>query len=283
MSPHLSVRCEYIDLMYFSGAKNRKIIESDVEKEFVFDVNISKFKGREYIKGYVRDLLYNGRTGESVEGNIFANAVTRSYAENVDVQVCALSTDEIKTLIAQKRASCPYGLCLLASDRKTLEYYEDLEGFACDLFYPTSRNLSNALIISPAVDADLLGFKDFIFLDTPLTWGLPTLEGKTVYVNEEICGYQDFTKLDSDRETLLCIYAALKRDLSLLNGNTAEEVASACDSLGFEEKQFIFALHVFEELGLVSFGEGRLTVYRGVKTDLADSALYRSVSRLQEN
>ena len=31
--------------MYFSGIKNLKIIESDVRKHFIFDVNLSKFKG----------------------------------------------------------------------------------------------------------------------------------------------------------------------------------------------------------------------------------------------
>ena len=112
---------------------------------------------------------------------------------------------------------------------------------------------------------------------------MPSLQGKRVYVNEDICGYDAFKGLDASRETLLQIYAALRQDLSLLNGDSAEEVAAACDSLGFDEKQFIFALHVFEELGLVSFGEGRLTVYRGVKVDLADSTLYARVARLQQD
>jgi len=58
-------------------------------------------------------------------------------------------------------------------------------------------------------------------------------------------------------------------------------LAKACASLGFDEKQFIFALRVFEELGLVAFAEGRLIVYRGVKAELNDSATYRKVCALQ--
>jgi ssDNA-specific exonuclease RecJ len=140
-----------------------------------------------------------------------------------------------------------------------------------------------AVEVAPAPDADLSGYRHFIFLDTPLDYHLSSLQGKRVYVNEDICGYDAFKGLDANRETLLQIYAALRQDLSLLNGDSAEEVAAACDSLGFDEKQFIFALHVFEELGLVSFGEGRLTVYRGVKVDLADSTLYAKVARLQQD
>ena len=65
MSPHLSVKSDYIDLMYFSGVKHLKIIESDVKKKIIFDVSVSRFKGKESIKGYVRDLLYDGKTGYS--------------------------------------------------------------------------------------------------------------------------------------------------------------------------------------------------------------------------
>ena len=283
MSPHLSVRSEYIDLMYFSGIKNLKIIESDVRKHFIFDVNLSKFKGREYIKGYVRDLLYDGKTGRNAAESIFANCISRSYAEPVALEVISMSDGEIKALIARKKSECAYGLCLIASDRRSLRFYEGLEDFGCDLFYPSSRNLANALVVSPAPDADLSGFRDFIFLDTPADYNIAALQGKTVYVNGDLCGYKMFEGLDVARESLLEIFSALRRDVNLLCGDSIEEIAVACDGLGFDKREFIFALNVFEELGLVSFGDGRLTVYRGVKAELADSAIYRKVCLLQGN
>ena len=283
MSPHLSVRSEYIDLMYFSGIKNLKIIESDVRKHFIFDVNLSKFKGREYIKGYVRDLLYDGKTGRNAAESIFANCISRSYADPVTPEVISMSDEEIKALIARKKSECAYGLCLIASDRRSLRFYEGLEEFGCDLFYPSSRNLANALVVSPAPDADLSGFRDFIFLDTPADYNIAALQGKTVYVNGDLCGYKMFEGLDVARESLLEIFSALRRDVNLLCGDSIEEIAVACDGLGFDKREFIFALNVFEELGLVSFGDGRLTVYRGVKAELADSAIYRKVCLLQGN
>lgn len=282
MSPHLSVRCDYIDLMYFSGAKNLKIIESDVKKNFIFEINISRFKGREYIKGYVRDLLYDGRTGRGTAESIFANAITRFYSPEVNVQATRLTMEETVAMIERKHAECPYGLCLIASDRRTLKFYEGLERFGCDLFYLSSRNLSNALIVSPAADADLSGFRDFIFLDTPSDFNIAALEGRQVFVNGDICGYKMFENLDTGRESLLEIFSALRRDIHSLNGETVEELAFACDGLGFDKREFIFALSVFEELGLVSFGDGRLTVYRGIKAELTDSTVYRKVCLLQQ-
>ena len=281
MSPHLSVRSEFVDLMYFSGTKNLKIIESDVKKHFIFEINLSKFKGREYIKGYVKDLLYDGRTGRETADSIFANAIQRAGGEDVEMEKFELSTAAIKELIAAKQEECAYGLCLIASDRRTLKFYEDLEGLGCDLFYPSSRNLSNTLIISPAADADLSGYRDFIFLDTPSDYNILSITGRQVFVNREICGYKMLETLDARRECLLEIYSALRRSVNTLSGENAEELANACDSLGFDKKQFIFALRVFEELGLVAFAEGKLIVYRGQKAELTDSFVYRRVCALQ--
>ena len=282
MSPHLTVKSDYIDLTYFSGVKNLKIIESDVRKNFIFEINLSRFKGREYIKGYVRDLLYDGRTGRATAERIFANSIARFYAPAADVEPIELSTEEVKALIKQKQKECPYGLCLIASDRRTLRFYEDMEGFGCDLFYPSSRNLANALIVSPAPDADLSGFRDFIFLDTPSDFHIEAIRGRQVFVNRDICGYKMFETLDLARESLLEIFSALRREVNSLCGDTAEELTAACGGLGFDKREFIFALNVFEELGLVAFGEGRLTVYRGVKADLGDSSIYRKVCLLQQ-
>ena len=283
LSPHLSVRCEYIDLTYFSGAKHLKILESDVKKKIIFEISVSRFKGKEYIKGLVRDLLYDGRTGKSVSESIFANAVQRFYAPRTEYSVTTLTTAETQSLINRKKAECGYGLCLIASDRNTLRFYEGLEEFGCDLFYPSSRNVANALIVSPASDADLSGFRDFVFLDTPSDFNLSTLNGKEAFVNGDLHGYKMFEGLSVSREHLLNIFSALRREVHLLNGDTAEEIAVSCDGLGFDKREFIFALTVFEELGLVAIQDGRLQVYRGIKADLADSAIYRKVSLLQGN
>jgi len=282
-SPHLTVKSDFIDLMYFSGLKHLKIIESDVEKEILFEINVSTFRGKEYVKGFIRDLLYDGRTGRLVSESIFSNAVSRFYAPPQEVELIELSTAEMKTLIEEKRKECAYGLCMIASDRRTLRFYEELNEMGCDLFYPSSRNLANELIVSPAPDADLSGFRDVLFLDTPSDFHILSLSGKRLYVNRDICGYKMFERLDTGREALLEIFSALRREVNNLYGTSVEELAFSCDGLGFDKREFIFALNVFEELGLVSFGEGRLTVYRGVKAELGDSSIYRKVCLLQQN
>ncbi|MBQ9730168.1 MAG: single-stranded-DNA-specific exonuclease RecJ [Clostridia bacterium] len=277
LSPHLSVKSDYIDLMYFSGAKHLKIIESDVNKKILFEVGVSRFKGKETVKGYVRDLIYDGTSGRNASYNVFANAMNRFYAEEAEVKKNFLSKEETEKLIEEKKKECPYGLCVIASDRRVIKNYRNINGLGCDLFYPSTRDLANTLIVSPAADADLSGYRNVVFLDEPIDYNVRSLNGKTVYVCSEIEGSAMLAGLDAERQSLLDLFSAMKKELHLLNGDTAEEVAFGCKSLGFEFHQFVFALHVFEELGLVSYGDGRLIVYRGVKADLANSKLYQKV------
>ncbi len=280
-SPHLSVRSEYIDLMYFSGLRYLRIIESDVKKQFVFEINVSNFKGREYIKGFVRDIVYDGRTGDRAT-DCFVNGIKRLKRESrFSANATPLTTEEILQKIAESGRRCNYGLCMIASSQETLKNY-DLPAYGCDLFQPSSRNLSNNIVIAPTYDADLQGYRDFVFLDTPSDFTHSFLSGKKVWYNRDICGYKEFLSLNNDREFLLSIFAALRRQALSLSGRTILEIAEDCDGLGFDVKQFIFALYVFEQLGLIAVENGGVTVYRGVRADLRDSALYRNVCALQE-
>jgi ssDNA-specific exonuclease RecJ len=90
-----------------------------------------------------------------------------------------------------------------------------------------------------------------------------------------------FEELDTERDTLLEIFSALRREVNSLNGETAEKLVALCGGLGFDRRQFLFAINVFKDLGLISFEEGGLTIYRGVKADLNDSAIYRKIKVLK--
>ena len=279
---HLAVKTDYIDLIYFSGAKYAKILESDVRKKIAFEINISHFKGRDYIKGQVADFSYDGRTGEGTNASVFANIIKRSTAETPDFDAVELSTAEIKNLIKEKSRQCPYGLCLIASDKRTLSAFEELNGYDCDLFQPSGRDIRNTLILSPVSDAALHGYRDFVFLDTPSDFNLQAIGGKKIFVNRDLCGYKSLERISVDRQSLLDIFSALRREVNNLHGASVEELAISCDGLGFDKKEFIFALSVFEELGLISFAGGRPIIYRGMKVELNDSKIYRKVCLLQQ-
>ena len=281
-SPHLSIRTDKLEFMYFSGAKHVDVIESDVEKQFVFELNVSRYRGKEYIKGFVRDVVYDGKTGEDVAEQIFYQELLKLRLQDRQVRVQALSTAQIEEIIKQKTAECAFGLCVIASDRRSMKRYQNLDGLGCDLFYPAGRNVANVLLIAPQADVDLSGFREFVFLDRPTGFYHTALEQKPVYVGSDICGYSSFLRLDCKRERLLDIYAEFRRNASALSGDNPLQLAIRYDGLGFDKKQFIFALCVFEELGLIGFSRGAPVVFKGAKAELASSTLYQKVNLMKE-
>ena len=74
------------------------------------------------------------------------------------------------------------------------------------------------------------------------------------------------------------IYRALR---SGPTGENSIALALSSDS-GFSPEQVIFAAEVFAELGLIRFGGGKMSVVKNRKSDLALSAIYRSVCALKE-
>ena len=101
-----------------------------------------------------------------------------------------------------------------------------------------------------------------------------------VLVNSELCGFRRLLALDTSREGLLQVFTSI-RDVRLA-GNSYAEIAKNCRGLGFSEEQLVFALAVFDQLGLIALENGRVRVFRGKKTELANSSIYSAVVRLQE-
>ena len=283
-SPHLLIKTDCIDLMYFSGIKYTKLIESDVKKQFVFECNCSVFRGRESVKGFVKEILYDGNSSE-IPSWRFATVLERLRGDDscVSASMQYLAQTEIEALIARKRSESAYGLCMVASDLQTVRSYQCLKDMSPDLIYLSARNVSNTLIVSPAADADLSDYRDVIFLDRPSDFNLSGLNGKRCYANRDVFGFQQILTLDATREGLLAVFAVVRAHAGELKGANVEETAVLEQGLGFSVEECMFALAVFEELGLIDYENGRLIVYRGVHADLNDSLLYRKVVALQRS
>ncbi len=279
LSPHLSIENPCMEMVCFNGLKWRRLLESDVEKYLVFESNVSKFRGREYIKGIVREILYDGASGSDTGLSVFANSLARLREQTVEPETEYLGTQDMTRRIAALEAECAYGTCFIASRRETLAAYPALRRRA-DLFYPSDKNPVNRLLLSPSADADLSVYRNILFLDMPIDFNVASLRGKHVCVNPEIKGFSFPSSVRTDRESLLSVFAALRTNAGKLAGSNAEEVALSTEALGFDPYLFVFALNVFEELGLVAYEDERLVVYRGVRSNLNNSVIYRKAVTL---
>ena len=66
MSPHISIKSDKLELMYFSGSRFSQLLESAAAKKIIFEYNVSSFKGKEYIKGFIRDIIYSSESGKYI-------------------------------------------------------------------------------------------------------------------------------------------------------------------------------------------------------------------------
>ena len=272
-SQHIAVKSNKIDLMYFGGSKFSGLIESSAPKKFIFEYNVSTFRGREYIKGFIRDMIYSHEAADYATEEIAMNAINTLALPSVDCKLKYITKEDIERELAECNS---FGTLFVAWERESVSKYAGTAKLDCDLFIPTAKNFATAVLVSPFKEADFSGYKRIIFLDNPVGVRLPALAGRTVEVCAEIPRPEFVKHLTASREELLRVFSAIIHNEPFLEGADASEVAKK-QRLGFEKLQFMFALKVFEQLSLVSFSDGRLKVKRGVKTDLTNSEIFNAV------
>lgn len=275
LSPHLALNVGGLDFMYFGGAKDLKFLRSSLRKTLVYEYNLSLFRGKEYLKGFVRAVLPSG--GGEAGPEAFENLLRSVCGKKIDADTDTAAMD---ALIAQKRAECAYGLCAVCSRIETLAAFPSLSGVPADVFRLSSGNAENVVLYAPDFGCDVSGYRDVVFLDTPPANALETGRAE-VHVNGGICGYEQLLRLPTDRSELLSVFALLRSRLPEVTGGSYAEAAKNCGSLGLDVETFIFALAVFEELGLIALEGDRLKMFRGKRTELAASKIYSAVLRLQ--
>ena len=77
------------------------------------------------------------------------------------------------------------------------------------------------------------------------------------------------------------VFKQISTNFFRLSASSAEELASNYD-FGVSRQQALFAIKVFEQLKLISFEGGKLTVFKCIKTQLTNSQLYNFVCNLAE-
>jgi len=276
-SPHLSVKVGNLDLLWFSGERYEGLLKSGVPKRLIFEYNVSYFRGKQQIKGYLHDAVYSTESCAFGGEDVAANLLTLLCAEQVQCEKQYLKKEEIQGLLD----SCgEYGTVFIAGSYETLREY-DIGKKEVNVFNLSSGSLSAVVLISPSPSCDLSAYENIVWLDDPGVITLNSVSGKTIQICSEINGLSCLSSISCDRAELLSAFRYLSANALKINGATEEDVAKNYD-VGASYLQALFSLKVFLQLNLISFKGERLTVFRGVKTQLNKSALYNIVNGLQK-
>ena len=279
-SSHLLVSDDDMEFTYFNGLKNQPLLESAIPKELVFELNLSRFRGKERARGYIRAFAYDAREADAADGEIFENNLLSLSRNSVATsEPVFLSEADTHALVKDLLAKSEYGACFIAHARETLKAFPELQ-LVTEIFHPTSAG-ANTLLLSPERCAEFDGYSELVYLDSPLFF-TATGRGQKIYCNKERNGYGAMKKLVADREALSKIFVAVRANSFAVRGVTPLKAATSCNALGFDREQFIFALAVFAELGLVKLTNEGLFVQKGVKRELIESAIFGAVLSLSE-
>lgn len=280
-SAHLIVTDSEMEFTYFGGLRNKSLLESGIEKELIYELNLSRYRGKERARGYIRTIAYDARDCAAADREIFENNLLSLSRRSVSFEEPAyLSEADTHALVKELLEESAYGACFIALNRESVKAFPELE-LAGEVFRPTTGGFQNTLLLSPKEDADLTGYSSIVYLDRPRFF--PVAEkGQKIYCNRERNGYFGIRHLKADRETLGKIFVAVRANPYAVRGDSPLKAASSCNALGFDSEEFVFALAVFSELGLVKLTNAGLFVQKGVKRELTESAIFDAVSGLTE-
>ena len=255
-----------VEMLDFSGQKHVDVLSLPFQKTLIFDSNLSSFRGRESLKGFLRHVVINADDVKNEKTFVFQNQLKTLRDETV-LESNVLDYSEMK-----KASGC--GTLYVLSDMENFNAYSELKDLPFEMFEVQENNVLDRVIVAPSKIPD--GFDQVVYLDEPISF-LPT--DANVYCNFELCGYELLEYVETEREALLEVYSII----SSYDGTSYTSSADFYNTYAPIDNPFqmIFAMEVFLELGLFSVENGKLKRNAGVKNPLTNSKIYNKVLEIR--
>ena len=264
-SPHYSFKTNAIDMLDFNGQNDVMPLSLDIDKKVVFETNLSTFKGKEYLKGYVKAVCVDYKDMSNLTLDAFNVQLDTLLQEEDEFEIIDKTQIEIKN---------GYGTLYVVSDEKNLKNYPQLKDLNRSFIKVESKNCSNEIVYAPIEIID--GYERVIYLDKPYLVQKSTAKN---YVVKDYVGYKIIDNISTDRSVFKQIFAYL---LTLKNRQVNSLVDFAKTySNDFNKEQFLFTLKVFIELGIFSVKNKVLYYDEKVKNTLTNSKLYSKIIALK--
>lgn len=264
-SAHYSFKINAMEFLDFNGEKNVETLMLPTQKDVIFELNLSVFKNRESLKGYVKGVNLNLDDLSASNLHIFERQLL-SLKNDVDVEVKRVSSlDELT-----EDGSELY----VINDVQNLEKYSSLSKLPINVFDLSGKSGRPCIVVCPNQIGE--EFDRVIYLDSPVS--LIDFKGENVIV-DGLCGYKWIDNLSLDRSDFSRLFTHLK---SFVGKPYRSATDLYLDSQSEENAyQFIFALSVFTELDIFTRKNGKLYYDYQVKNPLTNSKLYSKIYTLK--
>ncbi len=261
-SPHYTFKTSAMEMLDFNGESHVSLLGLPVEKQLIFEANLSVYNKREYLKGYVKGLVADYSDLSGLKYRIFENELKKLKNDFSVILNDATANDLTNG-----------GYCTLyaVSDAENLKKYPSLN-LPVSVFAPESKDLCDCIVVSPSFLPD--GYSKVVYLDKPLA---PIGKVESVCFNG-VSGYKFIEKLNTDR----AFFAEIFTHLRFQCGKEFLSSAWSYEKYGFEIDgyNFIFATEVFLELGIFYIKDGILLQDLKVKNPLTNSKIYNKICQM---
>lgn len=272
-SPHVLIKTDLIELLYFNGVGALPFINSGMSKEFIFEPNVSVFNREASLKGYVKSVDYEVLQTDRIKLNSFRESLLTALSENDDFLY--ISSDMTKKLVAEYLKN-HYGTIFAVYNPDNLKIYEGIDEIDCALYKPTNKNLVNTVVVG-LKECDIQGFRRVIYLDRPLGTVSFIENMRETFIDRNVTAF-DYGKLRTDKNVFADVFKRAKT-LSV-RASDSVDFALKC-GLNYDAKQIVFVIEVFIELGIFSFRNGMLRHNSEVRSSLDASKIYAEVLKLK--
>lgn len=273
-SPHLSIKTDYIELLYFNAIGARSMLDLPFEKHIIFEPNISVFNNEESLKGYVRDVEYSITPTPGAKLCGFRESLLTALNDNDDFLYVS---DEMTSKIVKETSKEHYGTVYVTYNIDNIKNYPELNNSDVYLYSTAGKNLVNNVVVA-LNSAPYKGYKKIVYLDRPLGRVNYFSNVAETFINRT-CRAFDYGKLDISKETFAEIFRRLCKYNRAPASNSIEFVKN-CD-IGFDKFQTLFVIEVFKELGIFTFQRGELRYNNNVKSSLSASKIYTEVEKIK--
>ena len=260
-SPHFAFNTNVLEMLDFNGENHVETLRLPIGKTVVFETNVSTFKNRTSIKGFVRDVVPDYSNLDSVYLQIIESELDKClYCEdNVKVK-------DYKDFIAHNGKTL-----YVASTVETLEYYVDLKSLPRSLFYAERGTFGDQVVISLRNIPE--GYNRVVYLDNPLCFMPSNIER---YCNFSILGYNYINDINPERSEMANGYKKLLRLNGAYFNGFSELVKDEEDKINT-----LFQAKVFTELGIFKIKDGKFVLDEMVKSELTNSKIYNRIIKIK--
>lgn len=268
---HLVGEGEFSELLAFSQSKYIDVFRNELEKALFIDYSINAFRGKETVKGNIKDFfsIYN-------KGRINDKRLTLDYLFNANFKKLSLiNENQFKKLIKENG----FGILAVASTASGLEKLNELTKDCTCLFEANAlvvKSNINRVLLSPKSSINFVKFNNIIFCENYSSVELSGQnKGTNIYsLNDE--RYLENIDVKQDRDLFAKMYVELKK----LNDTAVvsfENITQVLAKIGIDEITAMVGYAVFKELELFSIENDKIIFAKNKKVELTDSELFKKL------